>query len=158
MDLLIVRIICFSCHRDNEIYHLSRPQPDRWLRRLVFARMTSPACCRVIDFSDTVPTFEGEQVAGQRHQTGEEGMGAVDVVSRAYSTEKSNFSISVFLGSAGTRIYSRFRHFSQITKRGCRSTSLHACIASGAPPKGGILKTATLIIIRLSGTAVAATA
>ena len=27
LGLLIVRIICFSCHRDNEIYHLSRPQP-----------------------------------------------------------------------------------------------------------------------------------
>ena len=25
LDLLIVRIICFSCRRRNEIYHLSRP-------------------------------------------------------------------------------------------------------------------------------------
>jgi hypothetical protein len=33
------------------------PARSARLRRLVFARLASPACCRVIDFSDTAPTL-----------------------------------------------------------------------------------------------------
>src|ERR1035437_599976 len=57
LDFLLMRIVHFSCHRHNETNHLSRPQPDLGFRRLVFVRLTNPACCRAIDLSDTAPAF-----------------------------------------------------------------------------------------------------
>jgi hypothetical protein len=37
--------------------HNSRPSKISGLRRLVFARLTSPDCCRVFQFSNTAPTL-----------------------------------------------------------------------------------------------------
>jgi len=51
------RIVRFSCPRHNEFANRAGPGEIAGFRRLVFARLTSPACCRGIDFSDTAPTL-----------------------------------------------------------------------------------------------------
>jgi len=49
------RIMRFSCPGHNEFATRAGPREIAGFRQLVFARLTSPACCRAIDFSDTTP-------------------------------------------------------------------------------------------------------
>jgi hypothetical protein len=51
------RIARFSCPGYNEFATRADPREIAGFRQLVFARLTTPACCCAIDFSDNAPAF-----------------------------------------------------------------------------------------------------